>query len=164
MTKNLTADAVVLEDDLPESPQQVWRALTEPRLLAAWIGPNDIRPEVGAEFKLGDGTGKRAPVHCRILEAEPHRRLRWQQWERDDSDASDVTVESIVSFELSQLPNGGTRLRLVHDAFAKCSIVAMASVPTVAVAKVLPMPSRRVGSKSTTTPTTCSLGSWRRAA
>lgn len=164
MTKKLTPDAVVLEDDLPESPQQVWRALTEPRLLAAWIGPNDIRPEVGAEFELGDSTGKRAPVHCRVLEAQPHRRLSWQQWERDNADASDAAVESVVSFELSPLPDGGTRLRLVHDAFAKCSVVVMANAPTIAVAKILPMPLRRVVSKSKTPPTTCSLGIWRRAA
>src|SRR5262249_7936669 len=44
------AESVVLECDLPEPPEQVWKALTEPALLAAWLMPNDIRPEPGARF------------------------------------------------------------------------------------------------------------------
>ena len=33
------------ECDLPDPPEKVWRALTEPELLAAWMMPNDIKPE-----------------------------------------------------------------------------------------------------------------------
>jgi ATP-dependent Clp protease, protease subunit len=41
-------DPVVVECDLPDPPEKVWRALTEAHLLAAWLMPNDLRPAVGA--------------------------------------------------------------------------------------------------------------------
>jgi uncharacterized protein YndB with AHSA1/START domain len=47
------AETIVVDYDLAEPPKKVWRALTEPGLLAAWLGPNDIRPEVGHRFRLG---------------------------------------------------------------------------------------------------------------
>jgi uncharacterized protein YndB with AHSA1/START domain len=50
--KQTDSDAVVLDCDLPEPRDKVWRALTEKELLAAWLLPNDIRPEVGAKFCL----------------------------------------------------------------------------------------------------------------
>jgi len=165
MTENTATPAsVVLEYELAEPPQKVWRALTEPHLLAAWLGANDIRPEVGAEFKFDGDRDTRAPVHCRILEAQPNRRLRWCQWEQHDADAGSATVESVVSFELSVLPSGGTHLRLVHDTFATCPIVAMAG-SSVDATNVVPLQSRRVRARRKATPTiVCALGSLRRAA
>ena len=35
--------SIVAEYDLPYPPEKVWRALTEPELLAAWLMPNDIQ-------------------------------------------------------------------------------------------------------------------------
>lgn len=161
-----TPAPIVLEYDLAEPPHKVWRALTEPQLLAAWLGPNDIRPEVGAQFQI-DGIGGSAPVHCRILQAEPQRQLRWHQWERDDADACGTVVESLVSFELSALPDGGTHLRLVHEEFATYQIVAMAgAVAPSAATAVLPFSRhRRVRARMTPAPTiACSLSVLRRAA
>ena len=54
--KQTDSDAVVLECDLPEPRDKVWRALTEQDLLAKWLLPNDIRPEVGAKFQLEQAT------------------------------------------------------------------------------------------------------------
>jgi uncharacterized protein YndB with AHSA1/START domain len=158
-----TPESVVLEYDLAEPPHEVWRALTEPQLLATWLGPNDIRPEVGAQFQI-DGDRGSAPVHCRILDAEPHRRLRWQQWERDDADARGTLVESLVSFELSALPDGGTHLRLVHDGFAVCPIVAMAGVAATSAATAVPLRTRRVRARMAAPTIVCSLSVLRRAA
>lgn len=167
MTANTATPApIVIEYDLAEPPHQVWRALTEPQLLAAWLGPNDIRPEVGAQFQI-DGVGGSAPVHCRILQAEPHRQLRWHQWERDAADACGTLVESFVSFELSALPDGGTHLRLVHEGFAACPIVAMAgaSAASAATAVLSRSRRRRVRARMTPAPTImCSLSILRRAA
>ena len=141
--KPTDSDAVVLECELPEPRAKVWRALTEKELLAAWLLPNDIRPandiepdhdiepehdvepehdfrpEVGAKFHLAPGT------ECEILHVEPGKTLRWRQVEPSDAHR----VESVVSFELADLPDGGTRLRVVHDQFR-------------AVAKVLRFPTR----------------------
>jgi uncharacterized protein YndB with AHSA1/START domain len=46
------AESIVVECDLPEPPEKVWRALTVPELLAAWLMPNDIRAEVGSRFSF----------------------------------------------------------------------------------------------------------------
>jgi uncharacterized protein YndB with AHSA1/START domain len=118
-------DGVVFECDLPDAREKVWRALTERDLLAAWLMPNDIRPEVGARFLLqpaaapaGEGDpAKCAPVQCEILEAEPGRKLRWRQQESVEAVSPRLFVESVVTFELSDLPGGGTHLRVVHDGF-----------------------------------------------
>jgi uncharacterized protein YndB with AHSA1/START domain len=115
--------------------------LTEKELLAAWLLPNDIRPEVGAKFQLEPAT------KCEVLEAEPGRKLRWRQREPSDAVSPDYVVESFVSFELADLPNGGTRLRVVHDGFA-----------TVATASVLRFPARAAATMASAKATmACSL-------
>lgn len=161
-----TPEPIVLEYDLAEPLHKVWQALTEPKLLAAWLGPNDIRPEVGAQFQIRGDHGA-PPVHCRILKAEPHRQLSWHQWERDDADACGTVVESLVSFELSELPDGGTHLRLVHEGFVEYPIVAMAGVrATRATTGFIPH-SRRDRARAQAAPrltTEYSLGLLRRAA
>ncbi|MFI4975154.1 MAG: SRPBCC domain-containing protein [Caulobacterales bacterium] len=98
-------DAVVVEADLEEAPDKVWRALSEPDLLEAWLFPNDIRPEPGERFALEDG-GRR--IDCEVLEAEPGRTLRYS-WRE-----ADAGVDSEVSFLLTPAPGGGTHLRVVH--------------------------------------------------
>jgi|SRR5882672_10221616 len=112
-------DAIVFECDLPEPREKVWRALTERDLLAAWLMPNDIRPEVGAKFQLQPSpvAAECAPVQCEVLEAEAGRKLRWRQQEQADAVAPRLLVESVVTFELSDIPSGGTHLRVVHDGF-----------------------------------------------
>jgi uncharacterized protein YndB with AHSA1/START domain len=116
--KQTDSDAVVLECDLPEPRDRVWRALTEKELLAAWLLPNDIRPEVGAKFQLEPAT------ECEVVEAEPGRILRWRQREPADAVSSRRYVESLVSFELADLPGGGTHLRVVHDGFKAVTCTA----------------------------------------
>ena len=115
--KQTDNDAVVLECDLPEPRDKVWRALTEKELLAAWLLPNDIRPQVGEKFRFEPACAGCKPTECEVLEAEPGRTLRWRQREPADAVASRQFVESVVSFELADLPDGGTHLRVVHDGF-----------------------------------------------
>jgi uncharacterized protein YndB with AHSA1/START domain len=118
------AESIVIECDLPDPPEKVWRALTERELLAQWIMPNDMTPEVGAQFRFRPAgeESRRADVECKVLESEPNRTLRWRQSERDNSDAALPPVESVVTLELSELPGGGTHLRVVHDSFEAAQI------------------------------------------
>lgn len=128
--KATVSDAVVFECELPEPRAKVWRALTEKELLAAWLLPNDIRPEVGAKFQLEPDT------ECEVLEAEEGRTLRWRQREPADA-VSRHFIESVVSFELNDLPGGGTHLRVVHDGFkavARSATVLQFPTRTQAVA------------------------------
>ncbi len=128
--KQTDSDAVVLECDLAEPRDKVWRALTEKELLAAWLLPNDIRAEVGAKFQLEPAcsgceacAGCKA-TECEVLEAEPGRTLRWRQREPADAVSPHRFVESVVSFELTDLPGGGTHLRVVHDGFKAVTCTA----------------------------------------
>lgn len=86
--------SVVTECDLPNSPENVWRALTVPELLAQWL-PDVLKSE--------------------ILAAEPHRLLRYR-WPADehDRDEKGQPLESFVTFELTRTLSGGTHLRIVH--------------------------------------------------
>jgi uncharacterized protein YndB with AHSA1/START domain len=91
-------DAVITECDLPETPEKVWKALTVPELLAAWL------PEA---------------VDCEILAAEPDRLLcyRWRP-ARQDRDAAGHVLDSVVTFELTGTETGGTHLRVDHRVLA----------------------------------------------
>jgi uncharacterized protein YndB with AHSA1/START domain len=112
-------ESIIVECDLTEPPAQVWRALTEPELLSAWLMPNDIRPEVGARFTFqADAEAGGGPIECEVLAVEPLRLLRYS-WRGEDNDrsVSDRVLDSTVTFVLAETPDGGTHLRLVHDGF-----------------------------------------------
>src|SRR4051794_27501664 len=71
--------SVVLERTFHYSIDNVWRALTEPSLIARWMMPNDFRAEVGAVFTLRaeptpqwDGI-----VLGKVIEIVPQQRLRY---------------------------------------------------------------------------------------
>ena len=66
-----------IERRYPYQRALVWRALTEPALLARWLMPNDFRPEVGHRFtfRTEPGPGFDGIVHCEVLEIVPLQRL-----------------------------------------------------------------------------------------
>ncbi|MET3521238.1 MULTISPECIES: SRPBCC domain-containing protein [unclassified Mesorhizobium] len=126
MTERPPAEAPLdFECELADPPEKVWRALTEPELLAAWMMPNDITPEVGSRFAFA---GPEAPIECEVLEAEPGRLLRYSWRERPGADDADKlpALDSIVTFTLARTVSGGTHLRIVHDGFARTPAVVMA--------------------------------------
>jgi uncharacterized protein YndB with AHSA1/START domain len=135
-------ESVVVECDLPEPPALVWRALTEPQLLSAWLMPNDIRPEVGAHFTFqAEAEAGSGPIECEVLAVEPLRLLRYR-WRDEDGrrDPSERALDSTVTFVLAETPDGGTRLRLVHDGFpigalqpAACLAGATSNIANLAV-------------------------------
>ncbi|AZN99711.1 SRPBCC domain-containing protein [Mesorhizobium sp. M9A.F.Ca.ET.002.03.1.2] len=126
----MTSDSIEFECELPDPPEKVWRALTVPDLLAAWMMPNDINPEIGSRFAF---TRPDAPIECEILDAEPERLLRYSWRERPaPGDAPDPLggppdspLDSIVTFTLDRTVSGGTHLRIVHDGFARVAAVAI---------------------------------------
>ena len=126
-------DALEFEYDLPEPPEKVWRALTVPELLAAWMMPNDITPEIGNRFAF---TGPEAAIECEIIDAEPERLLRYSWHERPSSadaarqDPLDSPLDSIVTFTLVRTVSGGTHLRIVHAGFARTAMPAVAMAGT----------------------------------
>ena len=110
--KHREGEPIVLDYDLDEAPEKVWRALTQPHLVAAWLGPNDIVPDAGRRFTLEPTPAK--AVECEVLEADPERRLSYR-W-REAGDGGGLT-DSTVTFEVTPTPLGGSHLRLVHSGF-----------------------------------------------
>jgi uncharacterized protein YndB with AHSA1/START domain len=115
MNAQTETQSISLEYDLPHPPAKVWRALTEPELLAKWIMANDMQPLVGHSFTFRaepmpwwDGI-----VHCEVLEMEPHKRLRYS-W-RSGPESS--PLDTVVTWTLTPTPSGGTRLALEHSGF-----------------------------------------------
>ena len=94
------------DEFIPHPPETVWRALTEPDLLARWWAPGDVRAEVGHTFSLDMGPWGRQS--CRVLEVQEGRLLRYSFGEG--------VLDSTVTWRL--VPEGsGTRLLLTHDGF-----------------------------------------------
>jgi uncharacterized protein YndB with AHSA1/START domain len=119
MNTTASARSIVVEGDLPHAPEKVWRALTEAKLVAAWLMPNDIQPNVGARFTfktkpIGDWDGV---VHCEVLAADRPRLLRYS-WKggSDTNSKYGGTLDSVVTWTLTAIP-GGTHLCMEHAGF-----------------------------------------------
>ena len=110
-TARSQGESLSLEFDLPHPPEKVWRALTDPVLLAEWLLPAvGLRLEPGAAFTFEtqaypgwDGT-----VRCRFVAIEPHRKLSYT-W-------SVPFLDTVVTFTLTPTASG-TRLSLVQSGF-----------------------------------------------
>jgi uncharacterized protein YndB with AHSA1/START domain len=87
----------------PESPAELWQALTEAERLEEWFATEvelDARPGGRGVFRWGDGEERRATVR----EATDQERLVLD-WEDDGGE---------VVLELEEV-DGGTRLRVVES-------------------------------------------------
>ena len=113
MTARSQTESISFEFDLHHSPEKVWRALTDPVLLAEWLLPVvDLKLEPGAAFafKTQPHPGWDGIVNCRILEIEAHRKLRYT-WV-----VGDMVLDTVVTFTLTPTASG-TRLSLVQSGF-----------------------------------------------
>ena len=97
--------AVILERVLPHPPEKVWRALTQPHLMAEWLAPVDFAAVCGHRFDLAFDWGK---VMCEVQIVEHGKRLSYT-WVSG-------TLNSTVTWTLDA-SHGGTRLRLEQTGF-----------------------------------------------
>ena len=114
--------SIIIECDLDEPPEKVWRALTVPEIVATWLMPNDMRPEIGNRFTLKGTDAREGDIACEVLAAEPNRYLRYS-WRGGDAerDAQGRPLDTVVTFVLTETEAGGTHLRLVHGGFPAMS-------------------------------------------
>lgn len=98
--------SVVVERELLHPPEKVWRALTQPHLMEAWLTRTDFSPAVGHSFALQFDWGA---VECRVLEIEQHQALSYT-WESG-------ALKSVVHWTLTSTPKG-TLLRMEQSGFA----------------------------------------------
>ena len=104
-------ESIAFEFDLHHSPEKVWRALTDPALLAEWLLPVVAgKLELGAAFTLKTQAypGRDGTVNCRVLEIEPRRKLSYA-W-------AVPFLDTVVTFTLMPT-DSGTRLSLVQSGF-----------------------------------------------
>ena len=97
--------SVVVEREIPFSPEKIWRALTQPHLIEEWLMKNDFKPVIDHRFSLSADWGA---VDCQVVAVEPNRTLAYT-W-------AAYGLESVVTWTLT--PTGtGTHLRMEHLGF-----------------------------------------------
>jgi uncharacterized protein YndB with AHSA1/START domain len=111
MTAPSQGESIAFEFDLRHPPEKVWRALTDPALLAEWLLPVvDLQLEPGAAFvfRTQPYPGWDGTVSCRFVEIETHRKLSYT-W-------TVPFLDTVVTFTLTPTELG-TRLSLVQSGF-----------------------------------------------
>jgi uncharacterized protein YndB with AHSA1/START domain len=110
-TARAQTESIAFEFDLHHAPETVWRALTDPVLLAEWLLPVvdlELEPEAAFTFKAQPQPGWDGAVKCRFLEIEAQRKLSYT-WVVGD-------IDTVVTFTLTPTASG-TRLSLVQSGF-----------------------------------------------
>lgn len=98
--------AVTCDQFIAHPPEAVWRALTDPDLLARWWTPGDIQPVVGHRFSLDMGVWGHQP--CEVTAVDPPKLLAYT--------FAGGTLDTTITWRLA--PEGtGTRLFLEHEGF-----------------------------------------------
>jgi uncharacterized protein YndB with AHSA1/START domain len=102
---SLQTRTVTVEREFAHPPEKIWRALTQPHLIEAWLMKNDFVPALHQRFKL---TGDWGSVDCEVLEIEPNRSLSYT-W-------AAMGLDSVVTWTLT--PAGaGTHLKVEQTGF-----------------------------------------------
>ena len=99
--------------DYPHSPAKVWRALTEPALVALWaMRPEGFAAVVGnrSRFVAKPNPGWRGYVECEVLEVRERELLRYS-WIGDDGGKPTFVTYRLEPYQ------GGTRLTFEHAGF-----------------------------------------------
>ena len=109
-----------VEEFLPCPKDKVWRALTDPDLIARWLMPNDFRLEAGHRFAIDSDPIRQCGLggigHCEVLAFDEGTMLRIA-WTAAHEDMSGL--DSAVAFTVAPA-RGGTRLLIEHDGLHPC--------------------------------------------
>lgn len=105
--------------EIDAAPAEVWRALTDPPSIRAWISDDDIqvttRWEVGGPILLRGNLHGEIPFENRgtVQAFEPERILQYSHWSTLSRHALSDAPENHVIFRFTLTPSGsGTRLDL----------------------------------------------------
>jgi uncharacterized protein YndB with AHSA1/START domain len=106
-------ETLTFELELAHAPEKVWRALTNPELLAQWLLPVvdqklDLAPGAPFTFKTQPYPGWDGIVNCKMLEIETQKKLRYE-W-------TVPFLDTVVTFTLTPTA-AGTRLSLEQSGF-----------------------------------------------
>lgn len=101
-----------------QPPEVVWEYLTNSKLLAQWLMPNDFKPIVGHKFQFGAKPkfplGFDGRIYCEVLEIIPNKKLVYT-W-RGGLSKENPSLNSIVIWTITPTENGAV-LTLEHKGF-----------------------------------------------
>jgi uncharacterized protein YndB with AHSA1/START domain len=102
--------SVVVERELPYRPEKIWRALTQPHLIAEWLMKTDFAPAVGHQFtlRMDPQPHWNGVIDCKVLAIEPNKTLSYA-W-------GALGLDSVVTFTLTATATG-THLRMEQSGF-----------------------------------------------
>ena len=111
MSGTAATTTLVIERDMPNPPQKVWRALTQQPLIEEWLMKNDFAPNVGHKFKFRSQPvqGWDGVIDAEVLTLEPHTRIVYS-W-------ATMGATSMVTWTLTPT-KAGTHLRMEQTGFA----------------------------------------------
>ena len=105
--------AVMVDRVIPAPAERIWRALTEPHLMAEWLMSADGGPARDDAFRLTADWGS---IDCRVIESEPPRRLAYS-WRG-------LGMDTVVTWTLTP-EGGGTRVRMEQAGFTDADRTAL---------------------------------------
>ncbi len=105
-------DTLRFEYDLDEPREKVWRAVSDPALVARWMTPQ-------AHEQVEDAAEPEARIDYAVIDAEPPHTIRYA-WREG------AELDSVVRFSLAETRDGGTRLTIVHSGLAARATPAVA--------------------------------------
>lgn len=106
----IEATTVIVEREIAHPPEKIWRALTQPHLIAEWLMKNDFKPVVGHRFNLSREASPefKIVIDCEVTEVEPNETLSYT-WKAFGTD-------TVVTFTLTPTATG-TTLRVEQAGF-----------------------------------------------
>ena len=111
---------LLLEETYPHPIERVWKALTDPAALAAWMRMvNDFEPHIGKRFtfRSDPNPGFRGWIDCEVIELEPPNHMVWSWLSADEG------IPTRVKFQLEPV-GASTRLTFSHTGEVDPEIVA----------------------------------------
>jgi uncharacterized protein YndB with AHSA1/START domain len=110
MTETAPTRTLVIERDVPQPQEKIWRALTQSALVEEWLMKNDFQPVVGHRFNFRSTPvpGWDGVIACEVLVVEPNSRLSYS-W-------GTMGMVSMVAWTLTPTKDG-THVRMEQTGF-----------------------------------------------
>jgi uncharacterized protein YndB with AHSA1/START domain len=110
MTKSDETRTLIIEKEMPHAPEKIWRALTQPALIAEWLMKSDFQPVVGHKFnfRADPMPNWNGVIDSEVLIVEPNRKLSYS-W--GSLGLASVVVWTLIATE------GGTLVRMEQSGF-----------------------------------------------
>jgi uncharacterized protein YndB with AHSA1/START domain len=132
-----TTPTIRQQRTLAASPHQVYRAWLDPQQLQSWLAPGglevsrvELEERVGGHLRIWhtDAGADVGGFDCEVLELVPDQRLVFRWGFVGPERTAGPSYDSLLTVTLSETPDGGTTLTLVHEQLEALA----AAMPSVA--------------------------------